>query len=245
MDARKHLRRGWNTWVNRRSYRYRLVRLSRHREKTFKHVAEWREYESERDWLSATTETAIDHEFDCFYDEYPDWRITLMYRKERNWPYVVMYLIAIVAANLLVVRFGPWVTIFNAFVLIGLDLTARDRLHDAWKGRRLWPKMFLLIAAGSAISYLLNRDAGQIALASMVAFGAAGVVDAIVYHLLGGYPRWMRVNGSNVPSAAVDSIIFPTLAFGGFLPLVTLGQFAAKVSGGFVWSLVLQKKWPD
>jgi hypothetical protein len=42
-----------------------------------------------------------------------------------------------------------------------------------------------------------------------------------------------------VPSAAVDSIVFPTIAFGGFLPLITLGQFAAKVAGGAVWSIIL------
>ena len=30
-----------------------------------------------------------------------------------------------------------------------------------------------------------------------------------------------------------------TIAFGSFLPLIVLGQFAAKVGGGFVWSLFL------
>ena len=147
---------------------------------------------------------------------------------------------AIVAANLTIVWFGPKVTIINAFLFIGLDLTARDGLHDAWKGKRLWPKMFALIAAGSLLSWILNKDAGQIAIASFVAFACAGLVDAIVYHWLGGYPRWLRINGSNVPSAAVDSLVFPTLAFGGFMPLITLGQFAAKVAGGFIWSLVLK-----
>ena len=151
-------------------------------------------------------------------------------------------MVAIVAANLTVAMFGPKMTIVNASLFIGLDLTARDKLHDAWHGRHLWPKMAALIAAGSLLSFAVNRDAGQIALASFVAFGAAGIVDAIAYHLLGGYPRWMRINGSNVPAAAVDSIIFPTLAFGGFLPLITLGQFAAKVAGGAVWSVILSRR---
>jgi len=153
--------------------------------------------------------------------------------------FVVMYLIAIVAANLLVAQFGPSVVVINAFVFIGLDLTARDHLHDAWKRRHLWPKMTVLIGVGSLLSWLLNRNAGPIALASFVAFGCAGVADALVYHLLGDRSRMLRINGSNVVSAAVDSLVFPTLAFGGFMPLVTLGQFAAKVAGGFVWSLVL------
>ena len=154
--------------------------------------------------------------------------------------YVVLYLVAIVIANLTVAQFGPSVTIVNAFLFIGLDLTARDRLHEAWRGDGLAWKMFLLIATGSALSWLLNRNAGSIALASMVAFGSAALVDAIVYQVLHGYPRWLKINGSNVPSALVDSIVFPTLAFGGFLWPITLGQFAAKVAGGFVWSVILQ-----
>lgn len=157
--------------------------------------------------------------------------------------YVILYLVAIVLANLTVAAFGPSVTILNAFLFIGLDLTARDQLHEAWRGNNLFLKMATLIAAGSVLSWVLNRDAGPIALASFVAFAAAATVDAIVYHLLGNLPRWLRVNGSNVPSAAVDSIVFPTLAFGGFLWGITLGQFAAKVLGGFLWSLLF--RWWD
>jgi uncharacterized PurR-regulated membrane protein YhhQ (DUF165 family) len=153
--------------------------------------------------------------------------------------YIFMYLLAIVLANLTVVWFGPGVTIVNAFLFIGLDLTARDKLHDIWHGRHLWPKMAALIATGSALSWLLNRGAGQIAIASMAAFGAAAIVDAVVYHALKGESRIVRINGSNVPSALVDSLIFPTLAFGGFLPLIVLGRFVAKVGGGFVWSRIL------
>lgn len=133
--------------------------------------------------------------------------------------------------------------IVNAFLFIGLDLTARDRLHDAWKENRLLPRMTALIAAGSILSWLLNRNAAQIALASFVAFAAAAVVDTIIYQLLGKYPRWLRINGSNIPSALVDSIIFPTLAFGAFLWPIVLGQFLAKTLGGFVWSLVF--RWMD
>ncbi|MCB8954648.1 MAG: VUT family protein [Ardenticatenales bacterium] len=153
--------------------------------------------------------------------------------------YVLLYLSAIVLANLSVAAFGPGVTIVNAFLFIGLDLTARDRLHDAWRGNQLLPKMAGLIAAGSLLSWLLNRNAGPIALASFAAFAAAASVDALVYQWLDRYPRWLRVNGSNVPSAAVDSLVFPTLAFGSFLWPIVLGQFLAKTGGGFVWSLIL------
>jgi uncharacterized PurR-regulated membrane protein YhhQ (DUF165 family) len=157
--------------------------------------------------------------------------------------YIILYLAAIVLANLSVATFGPSVAIINAFLFIGLDLTARDQLHEAWRGRNLLPKMAALIAAGSLLSWLLNRNAGPIALASFVAFAAAATVDAIIYHLMGQYPRWLRINGSNIPSALVDSLIFPTLAFGSFLWPIVLGQFAAKTLGGFLWSLLF--RWFD
>lgn len=155
---------------------------------------------------------------------------------------IALYLAAIVAANLSVAYFGPASTIVNAFLFIGLDLTARDRLHDAWHGRGLAWKMTLLIVAGSALSWELNRDAGPIALASFVAFACAGLADAFTYAVLGKRAQLVRVNGSNVISAAVDSVIFPALAFG-WPPLwwIIAGQFAAKVAGGFIWSLVLRQ----
>jgi hypothetical protein len=48
-----------------------------------------------------------------------------------------------------------------------------------------------------------------------------------------------RSNGSNLGSALVDSLVFPTLAFGGFNVVTTVLQFCAKLLGGFVWSLLL------
>lgn len=157
--------------------------------------------------------------------------------------YVILYLVAIVLANLSVTAFGPQSVIVVAFLFIGLDLTARDQLHEAWRGNHLFIKMALLIATGSILSWLLNRNAGQVALASFVAFAAAASVDAITYQLLGKYPRFFRINGSNIPSALVDSIVFPTMAFGVFLWPIVLGQFLAKVLGGFVWSLLF--RWTD
>jgi hypothetical protein len=154
---------------------------------------------------------------------------------------VAVYLAAIVAANLLAAEFGPAITIWNAFFLIGLDLTTRDRLHDRWDGRQLALRMAGLIAAGGLISWVINRDAGPIALASVVAFTLAATCDALVYYRFRERPWLERANASNVVGAAVDSVVFPWLAFGALLPWVTLGQFLAKVGGGFLWSLVLRR----
>ncbi len=157
--------------------------------------------------------------------------------------YIILYLVSILSANLIITEFGPSASIITAFVLIGLDLTVRDSLHDAWKNSGLWWKMTLLIATGSALSWILNRDAGPIALASFLAFAAAGIADTITYHFLGHRTKLLRVNGSNVVSSAVDSAVFPALAFGfPLLWIVMLAQFAAKVLGGGLWSLALNWK---
>lgn len=155
---------------------------------------------------------------------------------------VALYLAAIVAANLIVARFGPQATVLTAFLLIGLDITARDRLHEAWHGRGLWPKMAALIAAGSLLSWGVNARAGPIALASFVAFATSSLADTLTYHLLRQRAWMVKVNGSNLVSAAVDSVIFPTLAFGLLLPLVVLGQFVAKVAGGALWAAALRRR---
>lgn len=153
--------------------------------------------------------------------------------------YIAMYLVAIILANLSSATFGPSASIVNAFLFIGLDLTARDRLHEAWRGRGLLWKMGALIAVGSLLSWLINRNAGMIAVASFTAFACAALVDTVVYQLLQGRSYLVKVNGSNIPSALVDSLVFPTIAFGGFLPLITLGQFTAKVVGGALWAYIL------
>lgn len=156
--------------------------------------------------------------------------------------HIALYLTAVIAANLIIAFFGPAASVATAFALIGLTLTLRDRIHDAWDGEGLKWKMGALILAGSALSYLVNRDAGMIALASFVAFAAAETVDALVYHGLKDRPWIQRVNGSNVVSAAIDSLIFPTLAFGGLLWPIVIGQFLAKTVGGAVWSVILKPR---
>jgi hypothetical protein len=154
-----------------------------------------------------------------------------------------LYLTAIVLANLTTSWWGPDWSIVNAFLFIGLDLTARDGLHDSWHRRHLAPKMAALIAAGSLLSWLLNADASKIALASFFAFAAAGVVDAVVYHYNRHRPREERINRSNIPAAIVDSTIFPLVAFGfPFLWTIAIGQATAKIVGGAMWAKILGRR---
>ena len=84
---------------------------------------------------------------------------------------IAVYTIAMTLANLSVAAFGPSVTAINAFVLIGLDLALRDWLHVRLK---VW-QMGALIAFTGALTFVLNPAAGQIAVASAVAFTAAAL----------------------------------------------------------------------
>lgn len=157
---------------------------------------------------------------------------------------IILYLLAVVFANLTVAHFGPSAVIVNAFLLISLDLCLRDRLHEAWHGKHLWRNLALLIGAGSVLSALLNIQALPIAAASFTAFAAAGAVDTLIYAALDRQSRLVRMNASNVFSAAVDSYLFLFLAFGvfpGFWGIVA-GQFAAKVLGGVLWAWVLTRR---
>lgn len=153
--------------------------------------------------------------------------------------YPVIYIAALVAANLLVAFIGPWFSVVNSFVLIGLDLTLRDKLHDKWDGNPF--KIGALIAIAGAISYLLNPASGQIAIASVVAFCLSMAADSFAYQKLKNQSWEKRTTGSNLAGAAVDSVIFPTIAFGGLMLEIVAMQFVSKVVGGFIWSKIIKE----
>jgi uncharacterized PurR-regulated membrane protein YhhQ (DUF165 family) len=149
---------------------------------------------------------------------------------------ILIYAAAMTVANLTIAHFGPWVSPINAFVLIGLDLALRDWLHMRLKA---W-QMLTLIGASGVLTYALNPAAGMIAVASACAFSAAALVDWATFARLRG--SWLfRANGSNVAGAAVDSLIFPTLAFGVLMPHIVALQFVAKVAGGAMWAAMLAR----
>ena len=150
---------------------------------------------------------------------------------------IAVYAAAMTLANLSVAAFGPSISPINAFVLIGLDLALRDWLHVRLK---VW-QMGSLIAATGALTYILNPAAGQIAVASACAFTAAALVDWSAFARLRG--SWMfRANGSNMAGAAVDSLLFPTIAFGALMPHIVAMQFVAKVAGGALWAWLIGRK---
>ena len=147
-----------------------------------------------------------------------------------------IYILAMVTANILVWWLGPWFSPINSFILIGLDLTLRDVMH----GRVTRWQLAGIITIGGILTLAINPSASTIAIASATAFLAAATVDWVIYEVLIRHHWLVRSNGSNVAGAAVDSVLFPTIAFGMFLPHIIVLQFAAKVGGGFIWSLILR-----
>ena len=150
---------------------------------------------------------------------------------------VAAYAGAMVLANLSISTFGPKMAPINGFILIGLDLALRDWLHVRLK---TW-QMLALIAVTGCITLALDPAAAHIALASATAFTAAAFADWLTFARL-HRQRWaVRSNLSNVAGAAVDSLVFPAMAFGGLQADIVITMFLAKVGGGLVWSMLLAR----
>jgi uncharacterized PurR-regulated membrane protein YhhQ (DUF165 family) len=149
---------------------------------------------------------------------------------------ITAYLLSMTAANLLVSQFGPSISPIIAFFLIGMDLTLRDWLHVRLRA----VQMFGLIGVAGVLTFALNPAAGVIAIASSAAFTTAALVDWAVFSKITG--SWIkRSNTSNLAGAAVDSLVFPTIAFGALMPQIVLMQFVAKVAGGAVWAYAIDR----
>ncbi len=156
---------------------------------------------------------------------------------------IPLYLAAIVAANLITTHYAgeghPEVSVYTAFGLVAFDLVARDLLHDWYRGSTRWAVLGSLIAAGSLLAYIANPDSEEIAKWSAIAFACAMTVDSLVYHAVRHWPWAERSNVSNIAGAATDSAVF--CAGLSFPFIVAFGQFTAKVAGGVVFVLILER----
>ena len=146
-----------------------------------------------------------------------------------------VYVATIVAANVMTAHLGLVGVGFGLKVTAGtfaagFALVARDFVHRY--GGTWWA--LAGVAVGIAISAVLASPA--LALASAVAFGAAELVDLVVYQRLAFRNGFVpAVIASNVVSAPIDTVLF--LAIAGF-PVTwqaVLGQFLAKL----VWATLV------
>lgn len=158
---------------------------------------------------------------------------------------VAIYLAAIILANVAVSILGASWSPVVGFIFIGLDLTLRDKLHEQWRGDRLFLKMATLIVWGGLLSVLVQPAATDVAIASCLTFILSSATDAWVYTRMRPRGKQRARYSSNVAGALVDSMIFIPMAFGVLLPLVMLAQFLAKAAGGMLWAWLLNLKERD
>lgn len=156
------------------------------------------------------------------------------------------YLGAIVLANFLITRYGQVALPFVAFALIPFDLIARDLMQDHWihahKGKFfIFKRMLIVILLGALISWLTGTGSLRVNIASCSAFIVAGGIDALTYQWMIRYGRIFRINGATITAAITDSVIFVFIAFNAVIWELVGLQIVMKVSGGFVWSLLLYR----
>lgn len=153
-----------------------------------------------------------------------------------------LFVLGVTVANLAVNHFGPWITPYMAFVLIGFEFSIRDYIHDVLESNK---RLFMggLILTAGVCTYIVNHNAIWIAIASSSAFVIANVVDFEVYERYIEQTYLVKSNLSNIFSTFADSITFVFIAFGfsWYIVGIALYQFVMKVCGGFFWSFIINK----
>lgn len=100
----------------------------------------------------------------------------------------------------------------------------------------------LLTITASAITFLINHEALNIALASVSGFFTAQIFAGIFYQVFINRSFFVKVNGSDFIAICFDSFVFQLVAFHEFSPTITVGQILIKLTGGYIWYLILFKK---
>lgn len=139
-------------------------------------------------------------------------------------------------------HFGAYALWASSFAIIPFDFIVRCILHEKWKGQELISKFFLLTFIACLITYFINKDAHNIAFASIIGFTSAQLTAGFYYQLNKGKSIFNKVNISDLIAIAADSIVFQFIAFSYLNPLITLGQIAVKFFGGLLWYYILFKR---
>ncbi|MGW5049781.1 VUT family protein [Actinokineospora sp. NPDC004072] len=139
---------------------------------------------------------------------------------------MVGYLLSVVAANTASAHWPPLVVgglvVPAGTLFAGAGLTARDLVHDTLGASGV----AVGIAVGAGLSAVVASP--RIAAASVVAFTASELVDALIYTRMRRRTRLGAVAVSNLGGLVVDSLLFVPLAFGDVTAVP--GQIAGKTA---------------
>lgn len=144
------------------------------------------------------------------------------------------YVAVFVMVNLIVHWCGAWIIPLTTMACVAANMLGRDKL--LLEGGAKFSIGACTVAG--LLTCLVLPDAGQVAIASLAAVVCSAIVSAIAW---GFFPDGHWKN--NIISAVADALVFPTVAFGAFLPLVSLGQFAGKFIAVSVIAYLMRNKW--
>jgi len=162
---------------------------------------------------------------------------------------ISFYLFAFVLSNFIILWFGSKGLVFTALFLIPFDFVMRCVFHEKWKGIELVLKLGSLVCVASILTFMINIDSKNIAIASAAGFISAQIIAGIFYQIAIKKSYFVKVNGSDAVGILLDSIVFQLIAFGIIVAEITAGQFILKIIGGLLWYWIifvkvkLHKKW--
>jgi hypothetical protein len=92
-----------------------------------------------------------------------------------------LYLVVVAVTLWLTGEFGPWMSVADSLVGIGLIIAIWYRLQEDAAGENFNGWMMLLLTAGAGLVLLVNLDRSHIAAASAIAFLVASTASAAVF----------------------------------------------------------------
>lgn len=156
---------------------------------------------------------------------------------------ILVYLSVFTLANFLVYWFGPKGLVFTSLLLIPFDFVVRCYFHENWKGKQLLIRLTFIVIAASTITFLINKEALNIALGSATGFFAAQLFSGLLYQYLITKRSIIKVNLSDLAAITADSIVFQLVAFQHFNYQIILSQLFLKIIGGLFWYFILIERF--
>lgn len=155
----------------------------------------------------------------------------------------IAFVLAFVAANIIVKYFGPSGLLFSSFLLIPFDFIARCIIHERLSGLRLFITLLELSIYAAIITCLINFNAFNIALASVCGFLVAQAAAGVFYQAAKIKHRSMffKVTISDFVGICWDSILFQWVAFAALDLRITAAQILIKFAGGLIWYFIIFK----
>lgn len=133
---------------------------------------------------------------------------------------------------------GAWIVPFTTCVCVAANMMLRDRVFC---DRGLKFSMAIAAIAGLC-TFILNSDALTVAIASFVAVVTGSFVSGLVFELLKNKLVIEKARPiANTCSAVSDSLLYPTIAFMAFLPVISMEMFVSKFLSVLFYTFIINK----